>query len=82
MIVGILPRRDVASSVEDKRLQVNATLMRVCREGVDFIDVDFNAQRSWYLARDGLHLNWIGADMAVRKIFNTVKSASLCRNLN
>ena len=82
-ILGILPRRDVSRSVEDKRLEINAALMRLCRgEGVDFIDVDFDAQRSGYLARDGLHLNWLGADMVARRIFNAVKSACLRKHLN
>lgn len=58
-ILGILPR-DLSRNIEDKKLEISATVMKICRtEGADFIDVNVITQRSGYLATDGLHLNWM-----------------------
>lgn len=76
VILGILPRRDLSRGNESKRLEINATLQRMCRRGVDFIDVEFNARRSGYLASTRWEQTWWHGG------FYTQWSASLCRHLN
>lgn len=45
-ILGILPR-DLSRNIEDKKLEISATVMKICRtEGADFIDVNVITQRS------------------------------------
>ena len=40
VILGIMPRTDVSSVIDDKRLEINAALSRLCRaEEVEFLDV-------------------------------------------
>ena len=82
-MLGILPRTDLSSFHHKKRLEVNSILRRLCnKEEIEFLDLEFNAHRLQYLARDGLHLNWLGADMVARRIFNASECTCKCKPLN
>jgi prefoldin subunit 5 len=84
IMLGILPRKDASRFIDIKRMEINMILQGLCRtEGIEFLDVEFSANRLGYLAKDGLHLNWSGADMVARKIFHTVRySCKCCKSLN
>lgn len=86
MLMGILPRRDISAFHHRRRLDINSTLRQLCKdEGIEYLDMEFNALRSDFLVQDGLHLNRSGSDMVARRIFNAVKctcKTCKCKPLN
>ena len=69
--VGILERRDVNSFQNNRRRGVNERLKNKCAsKDIGFIEIS-NVEQ--YLAKDGLHLNYRGQDIAARKIFSSCK---------
>jgi hypothetical protein len=73
VMMGILPRKN--SKLEFKRRTTNRQLRQMCEdEGVDYLEVRFNAWMDQCLGKDGLHLNFKGADMTARRIYREVQS--------
>ena len=82
VILGIMPRTDVSSVIDDKRLEINAALSRLCRaEEVEYLDVEFST-RSGFLSRDRLHLNRFGSDWLARRVYQVSKASFLSKFLN
>jgi hypothetical protein len=72
VMMGILPRRD--SRLEYKRRTTNKQLRQMCEdEGVNYLEVTFNAWKDECLGKDGLHLNFKGADRTGLRIYKEVQ---------
>ena len=57
--------------VDSKRMGINRRLEKMCVEaGVNFIDADISA---WHLAKDNLHLNWLGQEFLGQTVFDADK---------
>ena len=78
IVAGILPRK-LSVRMEEKRKEVNRQLKKLCKAvSAEYLDVEFNYAKDGYLGKDGLHLNWRGAEKVARLIFDRVKCTCKC----
>ena len=71
VVVGIVARSDVGEYFESKRWAINCRLKKKCMEmGVNYVEMGgLYRDRDLWLWKDGLHLNWDGADRMGREIY-------------